>query len=205
MVREVGLEPTRHCCRQDLNLVRLPISPLTRVFAANPSAASLRRVFSKGREKSRIHCLRFLTASAILPSKTSESRLRKPTFPATPCCLRCAKPGILTESMANVCRGDPRAIGPELGVICSLIQRERMGRDAARKPPNEAATKPPNQTPDIARCRSPEEPEPRSTNLDSRIRESQRLRKLETALHRGNDVPTIATHSRLIDFRRRSH
>jgi hypothetical protein len=39
MVREVGLEPTRHCCRQDLNLVRLPISPLTRVYAA-----SLKRV-----------------------------------------------------------------------------------------------------------------------------------------------------------------
>ena len=34
MVREVGLEPTRHCCRQDLNLVRLPISPLTRIFSA---------------------------------------------------------------------------------------------------------------------------------------------------------------------------
>src|SRR5260370_17797095 len=35
LVREVGLEPTRHCCRQDLNLVRLPISPLSRVFAAS--------------------------------------------------------------------------------------------------------------------------------------------------------------------------
>jgi hypothetical protein len=27
VVRGVGLEPTRHCWRQDLNLVRLPISP----------------------------------------------------------------------------------------------------------------------------------------------------------------------------------
>lgn len=27
MVRGAGLEPARHCWRQDLNLVRLPISP----------------------------------------------------------------------------------------------------------------------------------------------------------------------------------
>jgi hypothetical protein len=32
MVREVGLEPTQDFSRQDLNLVRLPISPLTPIF-----------------------------------------------------------------------------------------------------------------------------------------------------------------------------
>ena len=32
LVREAGLEPARDCSRQDLNLVRLPISPLTRIF-----------------------------------------------------------------------------------------------------------------------------------------------------------------------------
>lgn len=31
VVREAGLEPAHPCGRQDLNLVRLPISPLTRV------------------------------------------------------------------------------------------------------------------------------------------------------------------------------
>lgn len=31
MVREAGLEPARLCGRQDLNLVRLPISPLTHI------------------------------------------------------------------------------------------------------------------------------------------------------------------------------
>ncbi len=37
MVREVGVEPTRHCWRQDLNLVRLPIPPssLSYTRAAN--------------------------------------------------------------------------------------------------------------------------------------------------------------------------
>ncbi len=27
LVRLTGLEPAQHCCRQDLNLLRLPISP----------------------------------------------------------------------------------------------------------------------------------------------------------------------------------
>lgn len=34
VVREAGLEPAHPCGRQDLNLVRLPISPLTRISVA---------------------------------------------------------------------------------------------------------------------------------------------------------------------------
>jgi hypothetical protein len=77
LVREVGLEPTRHCCRQDLNLVRLPISPLTRVCAA-----SLKRVREGGET-----CNPCLTASVPRPrcttSRTALCNLGKANFPAT--------------------------------------------------------------------------------------------------------------------------
>lgn len=40
MVREIGLEPTRLLRRQDLNLLRLPISPLShQAVRANPEQA----------------------------------------------------------------------------------------------------------------------------------------------------------------------
>lgn len=44
MVREAGLEPAHPCGRQDLNLVRLPISPLTRMKCPAAGAAKIRRV-----------------------------------------------------------------------------------------------------------------------------------------------------------------
>ena len=44
MVREAGLEPARHCWRQDLNLVRLPISPPARVFLKCCASVSLQRL-----------------------------------------------------------------------------------------------------------------------------------------------------------------
>ncbi|SOY45478.1 hypothetical protein CBM2587_A120079 [Cupriavidus taiwanensis] len=40
VVRGRGLEPLHHCWRQDLNLVRLPISPPSRSFAALPGRAA---------------------------------------------------------------------------------------------------------------------------------------------------------------------
>src|SRR5260370_372543 len=91
LVREVGLEPTRHCCRQDLNLVRLPISPLTRVFAA-----SLKRVLI-GREPAGRALCPTVSYCALKTSGNHVSRQRIH--------VRRAKPGILTESMAIVCKG----------------------------------------------------------------------------------------------------
>ena len=76
LVREVGLEPTRHCCRQDLNLVRLPISPLTRVYAA-----SLKRVRERGET-----CNPCPTTSYPSYHPPRFCNFGKATFPATQGC-----------------------------------------------------------------------------------------------------------------------